>query len=75
MLLSQVEHEIFDNTKQDFKNGELKHGEWRTLTDDRSIIVKKADKGSYVVVWDRNDYVLGAEKQLSDPKVHRKYST
>ena len=47
--------------------------EWtaiRSLADDRSI-VKKADKGSFVVVWNRNDYVLEVEKQLSDRSVYR----
>ena len=48
--------------------------EWqavRSLADDRSIVIKKADKGSRVVVWDRNDYLLEAERQLSDNKVYR----
>ena len=37
--------------------------------DDRSIVIKKADKGSCVVVWDRWDYVKEAEKQLGDSTV------
>ena len=48
--------------------------EWqamRALADDRSIVIKKADKGSTVVVWDRNDYILEAEKQLSDANVYK----
>ena len=36
----------------------------RSLADDRSIVIKKADKGSCIVVWDRNDYLREAEKQL-----------
>ena len=39
--------------------------EWqamRALANDRSIVIKKADKGSCVVVWDRNDYIAEAEK-------------
>ena len=39
--------------------------EWQAthaLADDKSIAIKKADKGSIVVVWDRNDYILEAEK-------------
>ena len=39
------------------------------LADDRSAVIKKADKGSTAVVWDRNDYVLEAEKQISDANV------
>ena len=34
----------------------------QALADDNSIAIKKADKGSIVVVWDRNDYILEAEK-------------
>ena len=55
----------------------LSKEEWRvirSLADDRSIVIKKADKGSYVVVWYRNDYVLEAEKQLSDLGVYRNVS-
>ena len=51
--------------------------EWqavRSLADDRSIVIKKADMGSCVVVWDRNDYLLEAERQLRDTKVYRDVS-
>ena len=37
-------------------------------------MIKKVDKGSCVVVWDRNDYLLEAERQLSDTKVYRDVS-
>ena len=43
----------------------------RSLANDRSIIIKKADKGSCVVVLDRDDYIAKAEKQLSDKNVQR----
>ena len=33
---------------------------------DRNVIIKPADKGSVVVIWDRNDYLKEAERQLSD---------
>ena len=36
------------------------------MADDRSIIIKKADKGSCIVIWGKNDYLMEAEKQLSD---------
>ena len=41
------------------------------LANDRSIVIKKADKGSCVVVWDRNDYIGEAEKQLSDENIYK----
>ena len=36
------------------------------LQSDRNVIIKPADKGPAVVIWDRNDYLKEAEKQLSD---------
>ena len=53
----------------------LSQEEWRavrSLLDDRSIVSKKADKGSCVcvVVWDRWDYIKGAEKQFGDSIVY-----
>ena len=40
------------------------------LKNDKSIIIKSADKGSSVVVWDREDYFKEAEDQLSDDSVY-----
>ena len=34
-------------------------------------MIKKADKGSSVVLWDRYDYTAEAEKQLKDQKVYK----
>ena len=48
--------------------------EWeaiRSLAGDRSIVIKKADKGFCVVVRDRLDYLMEAEKQLKDRKVYQ----
>ena len=42
------------------------------LRDNPSIIIKEADKGSAVVVWDREDYLREANNQLSDKDVYRK---
>ena len=41
------------------------------LRDDPSIIIKEADKGSAVVVLDREDYLREANSQLSDQDVYR----
>ena len=43
----------------------------RLLANDRSIVIKKADKGSCVVVWDREDYIAEANKQLNDENVYK----
>ena len=40
------------------------------LRDDPTIIIKGADKGSPVVVWDREDYLKEASKQLEDRDVY-----
>ena len=42
-----------------------------SLANDRSIVIKKVDKGSCVVVWDCEDYIAEAENQLSDKTVYR----
>ena len=42
-----------------------------SLTNDASIVIKKADKGSCVVVWDSEDCKADAEKQLRDRNVYK----
>ena len=41
-----------------------------SLKDDFSIIIKGADKGSVVVVWDRKVYLKEAYRQLDDKEVY-----
>ena len=58
VFLSEVEKELFTVVDSKLGYSNLSKEEWkatRTLADDRTIVIKKADKGSYVVVWDRND--------------------
>ena len=40
------------------------------LKNDKNIVIKGADKGSAVVVWDREDYIKEAEKQLGGSDVY-----
>ena len=42
----------------------------RNLAEDRSIVLKLADKGSCAVVWDREDYLAEGYKQLSDSSTY-----
>ena len=42
-----------------------------SLENDNTIVIKGADKGSRVVVWDREDYLKEAHKQLSDEEVYQ----
>ena len=43
------------------------------LKDDPSIIIKGADKGSVVAVWDREDYLKEAYRQLDDKEVYEQF--
>ena len=77
MLLSQIENELFKTVEMPLGYSNLCKEEWeavRTLVDDRNIVVKKADKVSCVVIWDRNDYITEAECQLKNELVYKKVS-
>ena len=41
------------------------------LANDRSIVITKTDKGSRVVVWDREDYIAEAGKQLNNESIYK----
>ena len=41
-----------------------------SLKDDKSIIIKGADKGAAVIVWDREDNIKETSKQLQDKEVY-----
>ena len=43
---------------------------WRGLAAELTIVIKGADKGSSVVVWDRSDYLHEASRQLQDQNIH-----
>ena len=40
------------------------------LKNNKNIVIKGADKGSAVVIWDRDHYIKQAEKQLGDSDVY-----
>ena len=46
-----------------------------SLENDRNVIIKAANKGSSIVVWDRLDYLAEAQKQLSDSNTYYGGST
>ena len=53
-FLSQIEHELFQIPDKCLPYSNLSNGEWRAIrsqAEDRSIVIKKADKGSCVVIW------------------------
>ena len=73
--MSSVEKELFEDIGTSLRYSNLSIGEWKTirsLADDRSIVIKKVDKGSSVVVWEGSDYIKEAEKQMGDESVYWK---
>ena len=76
LFLSQLEKEIFNGLLNDSISipSNMSKEEWealRGLADDRSIVIKQADKGSCVVVWCRDDYIKEANKQLEAKTVNK----
>ena len=74
LFLSKGENELFKITDKELGYSNSTSEEWkamRSLADDKQIVIKKADKGSCVVVWDRDDYLLEAERQLKDEKIYK----
>ena len=43
----------------------------RSLVKDRGVVVKKIDKSYFLVVWNREDYIAEAERQLRDVTVYK----
>lgn len=43
----------------------------RSLVKDRSVVVKKTDKSYCLAVWNREDYIAEAERQLRDVTVYK----
>ena len=57
-FLSQIEKELFELAETSLGYSNFSKEEWqaiRALANNRSIVIKKPDKGSCVVVWDRNN--------------------
>ena len=75
LFLSQVKKDLFGISKTTLGYSNFSKEEWqsfRSLADIRNIAIKKANKGLCVVVWDRNDYISEAEKQVNNNKsVHK----
>ena len=72
MYLSHLEEEILAlDSKLKYNNLTREERKaLKVLKEDKSIVIKEADKGSAVVVWDRKDYILEAEGQLGNNQVY-----
>ena len=44
----------------------------KQLRNDNTIVIKKADNGSTVVIMNRDDYIAEVERQLNDTKFYKK---
>ena len=74
VFLSKIEQEIFKEVQSPLGYSNLSKEEWkavRSLANDPNIVIKKADQGSCVVIWDRGDYIMEAERQLNDKAVYQ----
>ena len=73
VFLSRLEKELFSDDISESTQSNLSAEEWkalRGLAADKSIVIKGADKGSSVVVWDRSDYLHEASRQLQDQNLY-----
>ena len=71
LFLSRLEKELFSFLPGKPQNYNLLKEKWKwkamhNLAEDWSIIIKPANKGSCVVIWDREDYLVEGYRQLSD---------
>ena len=73
MYLSRLEEQnlSLDEKRSYFNLTKGERNALYLLRNDPSIIIKEADKGSDVVVQDREDYLREAYSQLSDKDVYR----
>ena len=69
LILSRFEKELFSDDISESTQSNLSAEEWKALRGfaaDKSIVIKGADKGSSVVVWNRSDYLHEVSRQLQD---------
>ena len=60
VFLSQIEQEIFKEVQSPLGYSNLSKEEWKAV---RSLAnYRNTDKGSCVVIWDRSNYIMEAEK-------------
>ena len=73
MYLSELEEQLMKISEQGYNYPNLtveKREALKSLRNDPSIIMKEADKGSAVVIWDREDCIRETMTQLRDRNVY-----
>ena len=75
MYLSELEEEIIKIDEKGHNYPNLSKNERDALDNlvkDSNIIIKPADKGNAIVVWDKEDYLHECENQLNDKNIYEK---
>ena len=73
MFLSEIEEELIKINKHDMNYSNLSKEErdaLLNLSHDDSTIIKHADKANGIAFWDRSDYLLECQRQLSEQQVY-----
>ena len=73
--IEAITHEILQNNKRYKYRSNLSPEEQSALTSlrqDESIVIKKADKSSTIVIMNREDYIAEVERQLNDQTYYEK---
>ena len=74
LFFTQIDKELFELAESPLNYSNFSKEEWQAMmsqVNSRSVVIKKTDKGSCVVVWDREDYIGEAETQLGDVTVYK----
>ena len=75
VYLSEIKDELMKINEHGMNYSNLRKEErdaLHNLSHDDSIIIKPADKGTGIVIWDRSDYLLECQRQLSEQQVYEK---
>ena len=73
MYLSELAEEILkiDETGQNYPNlTKAEREAQQDLVYDKNIVIKPADKGRAIVIWDKQDYLKKCQLQLSNKRVY-----
>lgn len=74
-LIEKDLHYVDHRFRQERAHPNLNEEEMLTLKElvnNRSIVIKPADKGSSVIIMDRDQYIWEASRQLNDEKYYKK---
>ena len=75
MYLSETKEELIKINEHGMSYSNLSKEErdaLHNLSQNDSIIIKPADNGSGIVIWDRSDCLLECQRQLSEQQVYKK---